>query len=429
MQYPTDTKTLRQRLQTVIDNIGQHTPYGAIYYNFRDSHDLMVGRGVCRFCSQCAQQSKTAPFCRNSACSAAVQGHAIGDSWYFRCWLGIDSIAVPLAPAGDVIGALEIGGFFSPGGTREAQQNILSRLSSIAADNSFEIMTRSMQGIRELNFKEVKAISQFALEATFAEGLNDDSAFAVRHQIYNQQERLAATIGKLQLREEETELRQKMFSLARLIEQIHTGDRHTVLVALDDFLGKALLDAGGDENIVKANILLLAGTLFQELIQQGANWNSHIHEYEQQLANIGKYQNVEDLCFWAERIVLEQYEYSRKRQPERSATTPLSERLLAWMRINYRRKLTIADATREIGASTSAITHSIKEQTGKTFATHLNGIRISEAKRLLAYSNLTLAEISYRAGFQDQSYFTKVFRKTVNLTPSRFRDMLDNREC
>ena len=47
-----------------------------------------------------------------------------------------------------------------------------------------------------------------------------------------------------------------------------------------------------------------------------------------------------------------------------------------------------------------------------------------EAKRLLAYTSLSLGEISRRCGFRDQSYFTKVFRKEVNLTPGEFRHLL-----
>lgn len=182
MAKPSTAKTFTQQLRAMLDNIAQHTPYGAIYYGFDEQDQILVGHGVCRFCNHCAQHTRTGSFCRNSAGTAAVQGHAIGDSWYFRCWLGIDSIAIPIAPRGDVIGALEIGGFFSPGGTQQAQQTILSRLASIAADDSFEAMTRSMQGIRELEFKQVKAIATFALEATYAEGLNDAADVAMRHQ-------------------------------------------------------------------------------------------------------------------------------------------------------------------------------------------------------------------------------------------------------
>lgn len=151
--------------------------------------------------------------------------------------------------------------------------------------------------------------------------------------------------------------------------------------------------------------------------------------FEQKAVDIGKQESVEALCFWTERVALEQYEMSHERQAESDVTVPpLSERLLSWLRTNFRRKITLSDAAEEIGASNSTITHSIKQQTGQTFAEHLNSIRVSEAKRLLAYSNLSLTEISQRSGFSDQSYFTKVFRKRVNLTPSMFRKMLDNRD-
>ena len=44
-----------------------------------------------------------------------------------------------------------------------------------------------------------------------------------------------------------------------------------------------------------------------------------------------------------------------------------------------------------------------------------------EAKRLLINLNLTVAEISYQLNFNDNSYFTKFFKKYTNLTPEEFR--------
>jgi YesN/AraC family two-component response regulator len=69
--------------------------------------------------------------------------------------------------------------------------------------------------------------------------------------------------------------------------------------------------------------------------------------------------------------------------------------------------------------------HKLKSETGRTFSMHLNDIRIKEAKRLLSFTSLSLGEISLRCGFKDQSYFTKVFKKNLNLTPKEFRMMLN----
>lgn len=47
--------------------------------------------------------------------------------------------------------------------------------------------------------------------------------------------------------------------------------------------------------------------------------------------------------------------------------------------------------------------------------------RLLEAKRLLLYSNMTVAETAFYLGFQDPAYFTRFFTKSCDLSPNRFR--------
>lgn len=46
--------------------------------------------------------------------------------------------------------------------------------------------------------------------------------------------------------------------------------------------------------------------------------------------------------------------------------------------------------------------------------------KLIEAKRLLIYSELTVAEIAYHLGFEDNSYFTRFFKQKTGYTPTRF---------
>jgi AraC-like DNA-binding protein len=48
-------------------------------------------------------------------------------------------------------------------------------------------------------------------------------------------------------------------------------------------------------------------------------------------------------------------------------------------------------------------------------------LKLTEAKRLLLYSKLNINEISFRLGFEDSSYFARIFRKKALLSPSLFR--------
>jgi len=49
--------------------------------------------------------------------------------------------------------------------------------------------------------------------------------------------------------------------------------------------------------------------------------------------------------------------------------------------------------------------------------------KLIEAKRMLLYSDKTVSEIGYELGYNEKSYFTRVFHTKMDVTPSRFREM------
>lgn len=48
--------------------------------------------------------------------------------------------------------------------------------------------------------------------------------------------------------------------------------------------------------------------------------------------------------------------------------------------------------------------------------------RLEEAKRLLKDTSLSIQKISEEVGYHDTAYFSKIFKKSLGMTPSRFRD-------
>lgn len=61
-----------------------------------------------------------------------------------------------------------------------------------------------------------------------------------------------------------------------------------------------------------------------------------------------------------------------------------------------------------------------RQATGKTIFQYLTEVRISHAKELLGTTALKISQISERVGFSDESYFSKVFKKTTGMTPMNY---------
>lgn len=64
---------------------------------------------------------------------------------------------------------------------------------------------------------------------------------------------------------------------------------------------------------------------------------------------------------------------------------------------------------------------SFKNITGKNFNEYLTELRIREAKKLLSKSTLKVNQISRLVGYEDCSYFGKIFRKATGMTPAEYQ--------
>ena len=58
---------------------------------------------------------------------------------------------------------------------------------------------------------------------------------------------------------------------------------------------------------------------------------------------------------------------------------------------------------------------------GVTFREQLCRIRVEESKLLLLTQKYSLADIAIAMGFPDQSYYCKVFKRIVGVTPGKYR--------
>ena len=63
-----------------------------------------------------------------------------------------------------------------------------------------------------------------------------------------------------------------------------------------------------------------------------------------------------------------------------------------------------------------------RARTGGTLLKYHNQVRCEQAKQMLADTALSISEVGEAVGFVSSSHFTHVFKKTVGVTPTEYRD-------
>lgn len=77
---------------------------------------------------------------------------------------------------------------------------------------------------------------------------------------------------------------------------------------------------------------------------------------------------------------------------------------------------------KKMNMTPKALTMQIRRSLKKSARLVIQDRFVLEAKRLLSYSDMSVAEVGYELGFEDANYFTRFFTKAAKISPSNFRD-------
>ncbi|MCL8538681.1 AraC family transcriptional regulator [Chryseobacterium gallinarum] len=96
------------------------------------------------------------------------------------------------------------------------------------------------------------------------------------------------------------------------------------------------------------------------------------------------------------------------------------------VRQNYKTLKSPSDYAEMLAISRGYLTEAIREVTGKPAQHWIHQEILIEAKRLLAFTHLTVKEIAYELGYSDHTYFSRLFSKLEDQSPLAFRNANQN---
>lgn len=96
---------------------------------------------------------------------------------------------------------------------------------------------------------------------------------------------------------------------------------------------------------------------------------------------------------------------------------------ICFIQKNYREKLTLEMVSAHVYMNTQYFSRVFKKRIGISCTDYVNNLRIQHACELLEHSTFPSFRIASECGFNDPSYFNRVFHKQMKTTPNKYRKL------
>lgn len=100
--------------------------------------------------------------------------------------------------------------------------------------------------------------------------------------------------------------------------------------------------------------------------------------------------------------------------------SPLIRKVIDTIQLNLDQPINVSTLAKRFELKPSNLANQFKKETQKTISEFTHELRLKEAVYYLKNSNLSISEISRLVGYSDQNYFTRIFKKYYQTSPSQY---------
>ncbi len=205
-----------------------------------------------------------------------------------------------------------------------------------------------------------------------------------------------------------------------LIAAIIDGDKQNANRLLNDLLGYIFFYSGGKFEVIRARVFELLVLLSRAAVEGGADTENIFMLNCGYFEEINHLKSIDELCLWLVEIMNKLTDYVFRFTDVKHVD--IIRKSVDYIRRNFAKKITLEDVASYVFLSPSYFSKIFKDEMELNFNSYLNSVRIDKSKQMLMNDNIRLVDISGLVGFEDQSYFSKVFKKLTGMTPGKFRE-------
>lgn len=205
----------------------------------------------------------------------------------------------------------------------------------------------------------------------------------------------------------------------KLIRFISERNKEKVHDVLSLYYDEILVIEGGNFDNIKGRVFELFGTVSQHALDNGASIQKIFSLDFNQVFTMSQVHSIEALFNWILRII--NHFIDNVYSSLVLAQSNIIKQALVYINDAYCEKITLNDLSAHLHISKAYLSKLFNQEVGISFTAFLNDKRIQKSLEYLYDKDMNLAEIALQVGYEDQSYYTKVFKKILGETPKEYR--------
>jgi YesN/AraC family two-component response regulator len=204
-----------------------------------------------------------------------------------------------------------------------------------------------------------------------------------------------------------------------LLETLRRGNAETGKKILNELLAVLFLSSADNFKNIQFRAIELEVLLSRTVISPGYNAQALLETNDHFLKSIQESKDTEELTDILHMVVDLFAGRNSSFQGIRHASALKKAEWFIWD--NYTRKISLKEIAGASGLSAPYFSTIFKEEMGENLSSYLNRLRVGKASQMLMRTDHSLSKIAGACGFEDQSWFSKIFKSFTSMSPGKFR--------
>ena len=202
----------------------------------------------------------------------------------------------------------------------------------------------------------------------------------------------------------------------KLLNSIKYSETEEIRSNLNDVLSEIYLEGINNIKLLKFRMLELFVLISRTIIEYNQDIEGLYNLTTEYMKNSENLDDIHSFSLWLTDILnnfIEEVIIKRKKISR-------MYKAVEYIKNNLNKKLAISEVAWEVDLSESRFSYLFHKEFGISFSDYINKLKIEKAKALLNTNSYSIVEIALALNYNDQSYFTKIFKKLAGCTPKEY---------